>query len=101
MDSGGNQGGDRQRDGFFRTLTQVEKAVVFASLLILFWLIGGFDWSSTSLRFVFGAVIALWLRPEPIGTFRRVSFHGIAVFFGCVLMLWAVVMTMLFHVSAS
>lgn len=77
MDSETNQGGPR-RESFFRPLTQVEKAVVFAALMILFWLISGFNsggWWVRS-RFVIGAVVALWLGPEPIGTFRQVSFHG-------------------------
>lgn len=92
-----NSSGGSKREGFFRTLSHAEKGIVFISLVILYWLIGGFGdaWRSTDFRFVVGAVIALWLRPDPEGTLRQVSFHGIAVFFGCVLMLWAVVMTLL------
>lgn len=107
MNSGANQGDDPQRKPFFRPLATVEKMVVFASLLILFWLIGGFEYSHgygfsrTSVRFVVGAAVALWLRPEPIGTFRQVSFHGLAVLLGSLLMLWSVVMTLFLREAMS
>lgn len=99
MNSGANQGDGPRRKPFLRPLTTVEKLVVFAALLLLFWLTGGFEYShgyglSGGVRFVVGAAIALWLRPEPIGTFRQVSFHGLAVLLGSLLMLWSVGMTL-------
>lgn len=97
MDPEADQSAVEQRSRFLRPLEQKERFIVFAALLMLYWLIGGFEdsFTSTDARFVVGAVVALWLRPDPIGTFRQVSFEGIAVLFGCLLMGWAVVMTLL------
>jgi len=106
MNPGANQGDGPRREPFLRPPTPVEKLVVFASLLILFWLIGGFEYAHgsglrSSVRFVVGAAIALWLRPEPIGTFRQVSFHGLAVLLGSLLMLWSVVLTLFLREAMS
>ena len=97
MDSEVNHSGEPQRARFFRPLKPAEKVVVFVVLVFLFWLASGFEyrWRRTAITFVLGAVIALWVRPEPVGVLRSISFHGFAVLLGCLMMIWAMVLTLL------
>ena len=99
MNSGANQGDGPQREGFFRPLTRMEKVVVFVSLLILFWLLGGFDVEQLRRRhaitFVVGAVLAVWVRPEPVGLLQPVRFDAFPILLGSLMMVWVVAILLL------
>ena len=97
MDPEANQSDDPKRTVFIRPLKPAEKAVVFVALVFLFSLASGFEyrWRRTAITFVLGAVIALWVRPEPVGVLCSMSYHGYAILLGCLMMIWAMVMTLL------
>ena len=100
MDSGSNRGDDRRGDGFFRPLKPAQKVVLFVALLTLFWALGGFELNGRRelgrvLLFVVGAVFALWVRPEPVGTLRQIRFDAFIILLGCLAMLWALAMMLL------
>jgi hypothetical protein len=73
------------------------KVLGFAALVLGYAAAAGSDlgailFARVTVTYIFGAVMALWLGGEPIGTLRKITMRPICILFGTLMMIYAFTM---------